>query len=283
MRKLLVIMLLFSTLFVSACGNTSNQNILKIPEENVGVGNDFMESASPTSSALSFYKYDGKKVIHYTMFNNPKEQEILDEIQSIDVVEAENWTLDQIKYPVYGLNIGGKDGFTVFGAWCNGYWITQEGKAYQFEFDFNNLEKEYKWDLEEEFNSVSIFPCVRHLCQKADEWNKGMMDSVEKLEATKDVSMEIVGMRDNIISVEIKNDSKMPWEYGEVYSLQTQIDGKWYVVPTIPGNWGFTMPLYILPAGESAEKSYNIEMYGELPEGTYRIVVENLTAEFEMD
>lgn len=283
MKKILSILLFFSIFFISACGSSRKQEALEIPEENVGVGNEFMENASPTTSSLSFYKYDGKKVIHYTMFNNPKEQEILDKIQSVDVVEVENWTLDQIKFPVYGLDIGGQDGFTVFGAWCNGYWITQEGKAYQFEFDFENIEKNYEWDLEEEYDSVNIFPCIRHLCQKEDNWNKKMMDSAEKLEEKNDIFMEIVETKDNIISVEIHNDSKMPWEYGEVYSLQTQIDGKWYVVPTVPGNWGFTMPLYVLPAGESAEKSYNIEMYGELPRGIYRIVVENLTAEFEIE
>ena len=267
-------------IFISACGN---KNDMEIPEQNVGIGNDFVENASPSTSALIFYKYDGKKVISYTMFNNSKEQELLDKIQNIDVVEDENWKLNQIKYPVYGLEIGGQDGMTVFGAWSNGYWITQEGKVYQFELDFESIEKDYEWDLEEEFDSVSILPCVRYLCQREDAWNKKVMDEAEKLEDFNDISMKVLEVKDGIISVEVKNESKMPWEYGEPYSLQVQIDGEWYVVPTIPGNWGFTMPLYVLQAGESMEKAYNIEMYGDLPKGTYRIVVENLTAEFEVE
>ena len=217
------------------------------------------------------------------MFNNPQEQEILDNIQKVDVVESNTWNLDQINYPIYGLEIGGQDGFTVFGAWSNGYWITPDGEAYQFDFDFHKFEKDYKWDLEEQFPHIGIFPCIRHLCQNKNEWKQELMVPAEELAKTPNVTMEIIKAKNSLISVKITNAGNIPWEYGEPYSLQVNLAGSWYVVPPLPGNWGFILPLYILPAGESTENSYNIEMYGTLPAGTYRIVVENLAAEFTLN
>ena len=272
--KIITILCSLLLLFTTACSSGNKSH---------GTGNDFMENASPGTSALTLYKYDGKTVTYYRMFNNPQEQEILDTIQKVDVVENNTWNLNQIKYPMYGLEIGGQDGFTVFGAWSNDYWITPDGAAYQFNFDFHKLEKDYKWDTEEQFPHIGIFPCIRHLCQNKNNWKQDLMVPAEKLAETPKLTMEIIQTENSLISVKITNDSRIPFEYGERYSLQVELNGNWYIVPPLPGNWGFMLPLYELPAGESIENSYNIEMYGTLPAGSYRIVVENLAAEFTLN
>jgi hypothetical protein len=272
--KIMAILCSLLLLFTTACSSG---------KKSLGAGNDFMGNASPGTSALTLYKYDGKTVTYYRMFNNPQEQEILDTIQKVDVFKDDTWNLKQIKYPMYGLEIGGQDGFTVFGAWSNGYWITPDGEAYQFDFDFQKFEKDYKWDTEEQFPHIGIFPCIRHLCQNKNEWKQELMVPAEELAESPNVSMETVQVKNALISVKVTNASDMPWEYGERYSLQVELNGNWYIIPPLPGNWGFILPLYELPAGESIENSYNIEMYGTLPAGSYRIVVENLTAEFEIN
>ena len=108
-------------------------------------------------------------------------------------------------------------------------------------------------------------------------------DVSQELDIPEDVEMTIVKQRDNIINVRFDNKSDQVWEYGEFYSLQVLVDGTWSDVPTLPGEWAFETIADSLPAGESVEKAYNLGiMYGELSTGTYRIVVEGLTAEFEI-
>ena len=40
--------------------------------------------------------------------------------------------------------------------------------------------------------------------------------------------------------------------------------------------------MIMLPDGESAEQTCSLEPYGSLPDGVYRVVMENMTAEFSM-
>ena len=68
--------------------------------------------------------------------------------------------------------------------------------------------------------------------------------------------------------------------YGEYFSLQKQIDGQWYTMPVRADNVGFQDIAHILPDGESASETYNLDIYGTLEPGMYRLVVETLSAEF---
>lgn len=82
------------------------------------------------------------------------------------------------------------------------------------------------------------------------------------------------------ITVRITNNSGEEFSYGEYFSIQKQIDGQWYTVPVRADNVGFQDIAHILPNGESASETYNLNIYGTLEPGTYRLVVETLSAEF---
>jgi hypothetical protein len=51
-------------------------------------------------------------------------------------------------------------------------------------------------------------------------------------------------------------------------------------MPVRADNIGFRDIAYILPDGKSASKTYNLDIYGTLEPGLYRLVVETLSAEF---
>lgn len=82
------------------------------------------------------------------------------------------------------------------------------------------------------------------------------------------------------ITVRITNNSGEEFSYGEYFSIQKQIDGQWYTVPVRADNVGFQDIAHILTNGESASETYNLNIYGTLEPGTYRLVVETLSAEF---
>ena len=89
--------------------------------------------------------------------------------------------------------------------------------------------------------------------------------------------------KNNGVTVALSNHSGEAHLSGEDCSLQVKLDGTWYVVPTTPGkNWGFPAEATILRPGETAELDCPLAMFGELPDGTYRIVREGLAVEFDV-
>lgn len=98
--------------------------------------NHLMEQASPETSAMTLYTYDGKKVRIAYLFDSAEEQKILESLNSVKATRVKSWSADNAALPVYGIEIGRKDGFSIFAAWTNGRWIAQDGSVYQLDFDF---------------------------------------------------------------------------------------------------------------------------------------------------
>lgn len=99
-------------------------------------------------------------------------------------------------------------------------------------------------------------------------------------EGTEGMSMTVQDIGTSEITVLIANNSGEEFTYGEYFSLQKQIDGQWYTMPVRADNVGFQDIAHILPDGESASETYNLDIYGTLEPGMYRLVVETLSAEF---
>jgi hypothetical protein len=99
-------------------------------------------------------------------------------------------------------------------------------------------------------------------------------------EDTEGVSTTVEDIGTSEITILIANNSGEEFTYGEYFSLQKQIDGQWYTMPVRADNVGFQDIAHILPDGESASETYNLDIYGTLEPGMYRLVVETLSAEF---
>jgi len=246
-------------------------------------GNTFLKEASPETSALALYCYDGEEVRREFLFDVKEIKEVLKELSAVDIKPAEGWTPKDVEGPVYGVEIGRKDGYTLFGAWSNGYWITEEGEAYEFAYDFEQLEAGHEWTNGDVFHTINVLPCARHLVQNGDEWNSTLLTPAEEGEVPEDISIKITEQSEKSLKAEIINNRQEEWMFGEYFSLEVDVDGEWCQVPTAPGNWAFTDIGLVLLAGQTMEKEYSFEMYGELPAGNYRLVVENITAEFTVE
>ena len=131
---------------------------------------------------------------------------------------------------------------------------------------------------DEDIRSVLNFPNAGRLSSyntifllKADE---------QTAESSEGLTMTVEDIGTSEITVRIANNSGEEFSYGEYFSLQKQIDGQWYTIPVREDNVGFQDIAHILPNGESASETYNLNIYGTLEPGTYRLVVETLSAEF---
>ena len=190
-----------------------------------------------------------------------------------------NWSLDEITLPIYGLSIGGEDGFSIYAAWSNGYWITQNGEAYSFEYDFEKLENDYSWSGTRSFSGITVMPCAYFLTRDNNGWNSDLLTPSEEMNSPDGVTMTLVSWSGNTVNVSIANDSGEDWSFGEDFIIQVSINGIWYSIPTIPGNWGFTSIGLVVQDGKQKNKTYYLTMYGELPAGVYRLVAYGLSVE----
>ena len=241
--------------------------------------NGLMKNASPETSALMLYHYDGERGSRSLLFDTDTIKTLLGELDGVKATEAKNWSFKDIAPPIYGLEINATDGMGIFAAWSNGYWITQDGKAYSFKFDFEKLTEKYSWSDSLSALPFTIFPCARRLTQDESGWNSTLLTPAKTLYPPNSIDMTLKSWNKNTIEVSITNNRGEDWMYGEYFSLQVLLDGAWYEMPTTSGHWAFNDIGWIIGAGETQSKTYNLDMYGDLPEGTYRVVVFDLSVE----
>lgn len=257
---------LLCILFLSGCGSSN--------------GNTLMAKASPETSALTFYTCDGTSTTWGFLFEEEEINKFLRSISSVNARPIADWSPEQITFPVYGLEIGDTDGYTIQAAWSNGCWIAQDGAAYRFDCDFQALADDYIWTSEDSSKAFSMLPCSRLLCQHEDKWYHTLLSPAKEPIPPEHITVSLVSQSDDTLTVDFTNHGTDEWGYGDAFYLHVLQDGIWYDVPALPGEWAFNDILNILPAGTSQENTYNLSMYGSLPHGEYRLSVEGATVEF---
>ena len=246
-------------------------------------GNDLWTEGSPETSAMFLYSFDKDGGRARITFNQKDEQDILDRLTAVKATPVTDWTTDKIKLPVYGIEIGTMDGTGISAAWSDGYLIVRDGSVYEFDFDFSALETDYQWETSHDITSLSAMPCGRLLSEGPDGWIAPHMVPMEPLTSPDGISMTLKEQTADTITVELTNNTDTDWCYGKHFSLNVLLDGEWYDVPVLDDkNYAFIDIGIILPAGEHHGESYNLSMYGTLPEGSYRLVVQGVSAEFSI-
>lgn len=240
-------------------------------------GGNILAGASPDTSAFQMYYFDGKKVMVRTLYDSGTEREVIKKINGIPLQVAEEDALSQMKPPFYGFWISSQDGFDISVSASGGVWLKNDGAVYYGDTDLSVLWEQMEGKDEDTWNVLN-FPNAGRLSAyhsifllKADE---------QTAEGPEGLTMTVEDIGTSGITVRIANNSGEEFSYGEYFSLQKQIDGQWYTIPVREDNVGFQDIAYILPDGESASETYNLNIYGTLEPGTYRLVVETLSAEF---
>ena len=240
-------------------------------------GGNILAGASPDTSAFQMYYFDGETVAVRTLYDSGAEKEVIKKINGIPLQAAEEDALSQMEPPFYGFWISGQDGFDISVAASGGVWLKNDGAVYYGDTDLSGLWEQMEGKDEDTWNALN-FPNAGRLSAyhtifllKADE---------QTAEVPEGLTLTVEDIGTSEITVRITNNSGEEFSYGEYFSIQKQIDGQWYTVPVRADNVGFQDIAHILPNGESASETYNLDIYGTLEPGTYRLVVETLSADF---
>ena len=243
-----------------------------------GKGGNILAGASPDTSAFQMYYFDGETVAVRTLYDRGKEKKLIKKINAIPLLEAEESALSQMDIPFYGFWSSNKDGHDISVAASGGVWLKNHGTVYDGNTELSLLWEQMEGNDEDDTLNVLDFPNAGRLSAyhsifllKADEQTE---------EGPEGLTMTVEDIGTSEITVRITNKSGEDFSYGEYFSLQKQIDGQWYTIPVRADNVGFQDIANILPDGESASETYNLDIYGTLEPGVYRLVVETLGAEF---
>lgn len=119
--------------------------------------------------------------------------------------------------------------------------------------------------------------------ETADGWDAAALSPAEEWTAPEHITIELASYTKIALVAELTNSGSEPWTYGAAYSIQVLLDETWYVVPAAAQNTVIPSIAYGLPAGETREEIYYYySVYGDLPAGTYRLVVDGAAAEFTL-
>ena len=96
-----------------------------------------------------------------------------------------------------------------------------------------------------------------------------------------DMIMRVVGFENGIVTVEIDNHSGYEMDYGDEYTLQ-RLEGEEWVEVQPEKEYAWKDVLHTIPDLTVAEETYDLTVFGELPSGKYKLVKNDLEAEFEI-
>ena len=125
-------------------------------------------------------------------------------------------------------------------------------------------------------NLIALFLAIFILFSGCDSKNKSAGVSNAVISDTEILAMNITEVSSTAIAVELVNDSYCEIGYGEYFWIEFKDDGEWHILaPKDNENFTFIDILYILEKNSSGTWGYVFDyMYGELPEGEYRLVKE---------
>lgn len=271
MKKLLY--LLTMLLLLTGCGS-----MMKSTTETV----DLMPGVSPENSALGLYVYDGETIIRQHLFET--ETVRAEAIEPFRKAEVKPAAVDvtTLRPPFYGLEMGGADGWSVYGLWSDGYFIMGDGTTYVFDYDFEVFRERYAFGEPDEFQTLTVMPCASYVAKSESGWNKAFLTEAEEPNVLTGVTARLTDQTSELITAEFLNERNVEWYYGYDYSVQVLLDDVWYTIPPerlVP----FVEVLRILPAGGSSKEEFSLESYGNLPVGSYRVFCNGLTVEFSIE
>lgn len=162
--------------------------------------------------------------------------------------------------------------------YSEGNWLVQDGTVYSASYDMARLYDQIEEKEDTLSRSGIAMPNASILSRHSIKYYR----NTDADQVNKNIELSLLGIEENIVTIRLKNITDEECTYGLRFSLQKEIDGKWFEVPVaVPAS--FISVACVLPAGKTVEEQCNLAMYGELESGHYRIEKENAYAEFDID
>lgn len=266
--------LLLCLLLLAGCASTES---LPPPAEN-----NPLSKAPPVKGAVTLYTYDGGRVNAQWITDSGKSAALVAALSAVNAPRTGKWTSNLVELPVYAAEFQGRDGQMIRGAWSNGCWITEEGAAYRFDFDFDALRADRSWQERESGCSLAALPCAYALTRCPNSWRGDLLPLSAELRPEDGVALTAASYGDGLLHVWLRNELEETYCYGKSFGLQVLWDGVYREIPSKALVAAHDLA-YPLPAGETAEIIFDTAHYGDLPAGHYRVVLSGVDIAGEFD
>lgn len=235
-----------------------------------------LKGATPDSSALEISYYNGINTRVGWVFDN--RDDIVDEFNSVKLKKVEDVDISELTEPFYGVTCYSSElEKEVGGVFSGGYWVSLDGEVYKTSKDLSYLFG--KAEVKESYTFDGItFPAIRYFALDDGVWDTRFLNKAAELEP-QNIELAIASQEGNKFSCTLTNNGTEEEAVGKYFSVQAEISGEWYDIPTAT-QLAFEDIACLIEPGDSFEITYDITPYGELPAGKYRLVAENSAAEF---
>ena len=272
-----------------ARGMNTNRSETRIASEEPTAQNKLLGNASVVHNSFTLYTFDGDTVRRKTVIGGVwHRQGMIDELSMVNAERIGGWSLCDITLPVFGIALSTTSGHPIRAAWSNGFWITQLGFVYRFDFDFAAFVGRQQWGTPHDGINFTEFPNARHLALETDgwrpvAWRKTFLTPTAELNPPEGIEIAIVSNTDASVTYTLTNNNDVYWFYGAFLRIDVLLNGVWYKIPKSPTvNWAYVLPGLKLEGGHSVTHTASLGLYGLLPLGTYRLVVHDMYVVFEI-
>lgn len=206
--------------------------------------------------------------------------EIFEKLDGVSAKKAEEWSPKLVTYPIYAIVATYKEKESIIpeyfcGYWSNGYYISADGSAFQFSYDFDKLTDKSVFTGTTEDISIADMPMSGILVSDTSGWKKEFLTEAASANEVSGLVAQMVEFTDKELTISYEHQGEISVEFGpEEYVLEVELDGTWYELPperlwrTDMGQWH-----EINPGGQGTE-CLDLSVYGDLPNGRYRYVAE---------
>ena len=271
-------------LTMTACGRADTSTVeTRITYDTPAAPNALLQWASAENGAIEFQVFDGETVLGKFVFQDTAyRQAMIDDFINTPAARVTGWTLDDITLPIYGMRLSTIGGTGIRMAWSNGFWITQTGDVYRFNFDFEAFIERHPWELASRNNQFAGFPNAIFMTLDENGWHNTFLTPAEALNPPDGIQMRLESNTNENVTFTLTNNNDTDWMYGVHYRIDVLLNDIWYSVPPQPGNWAFVNIGLILEAEQTETLTYGWGMHGDLPPGTYRLVKHGMYVVFDI-
>lgn len=223
---------------------------------------------TPSSASFVLTRWDGETLLGQFCYTPEDIDALAQALPEVRGSVPEAWTVPEEPWPIYGLRIGGTEQ-DYEAAYCDGVFLDSQGRVLRAEVDFGALWERFA-DEPKEF----YLPCRRELALSGGVWDSRFLTASGAEEPLPDVPMELAVNGETVFwTVTNYSGQALSHSNGGGAGLEVLLDGVWYGVPTVSGaHYAVTAEGHTLPDGESYSYTLWREKYGDLPDGTYRVV-----------
>lgn len=225
-----------------------------------------------------FMEYQKEDSVSYRMTDDAEVSAFLEQIGQLSAKPAKDWTNAQVTLPIYGIAVAQKvddeayEPQITYGYWSNGYWIASDGQAYKVKLPTEKIRKDYTWESENSFSSVTGLAKAGPLVSDAEGWRKELLTEAQPADSVPGLVTE-AGIYGNTLTVTIDNQSKQGYMVEQYeYVLEVYLDEVWYEIPLAVWSRYERDDILMIPAGVKSTKRYSLSIYDSLPDGKYRLV-----------